>query len=92
MTTRVRVFFSGTVQGVGFRYAVTTVARNFDITGWVRNLSDGRVEVLAEGLEEVLKSFVQEVEYKMSGYVSQKRITWESASGEFVRFAILPTL
>ncbi len=44
-----RIFYSGHVQGVGFRYTAKTVAAGFEISGVVRNLSDGRVELIAEG-------------------------------------------
>src|SRR5471030_2081507 len=46
---RMKVFYSGRVQGVGFRYTARTVAAGFEITGYVRNLPDGRVELVAEG-------------------------------------------
>ncbi len=46
------VFYSGRVQGVGFRYAVRQVASGYEVSGWVRNLPDGRVELLAAGREE----------------------------------------
>lgn len=42
-----QVFYSGHVQGVGFRYAVKRIATGFDVTGWVSNLPDGRVELQA---------------------------------------------
>ncbi len=44
-----QVFYSGRVQGVGFRYSVRKVANEFEVTGSVRNLADGRVELVAEG-------------------------------------------
>ena len=46
---RLTVFYSGQVQGVGFRYTAKTVATGFEITGTIRNLPDGRVELVAEG-------------------------------------------
>lgn len=91
MNKRVRAFFSGTVQGVGFRYATVNVARGFNVTGWVRNRSDGRVEVLAEGLEKELESFIQGVEDDMGGYIRHKTVLWEEATGEWRTFGIGPT-
>ena len=52
-----QVFYEGNVQGVGFRWSVRHVAKGFDVTGWVRNLPDGRVEVQAEGDAEALERF-----------------------------------
>ena len=49
---RRRVLFSGRVQGVGFRYTTEAVASRFQVTGWVRNVRDGRVELVAEGLPD----------------------------------------
>jgi len=92
MNKRIRVFFSGTVQGVGFRYSTQNVARRFNVTGWVRNRSDGRVEILSEGSETELKSFIESVEEEMAGYVTQKTIEWETASGEFTGFGIAQTI
>jgi acylphosphatase len=54
---RMTVFFSGHVQGVGFRYTAKTVAAGFEITGTIRNLPDGRVELVAEGTREELDAF-----------------------------------
>ena len=57
MPARLHVYFSGHVQGVGFRYAVRTVSLEFDVTGWVKNLGDGRVEMLSEGERSELEAF-----------------------------------
>ena len=56
-----QVFFSGRVQGVGFRYTVKKIAKGFDVIGWVRNLPDGRVELQAAGDGEELRSFLQAI-------------------------------
>lgn len=61
MKKKIEAFFTGRVQGVGFRYTVEHIARSFDVTGWVRNLMDGRVEVVAEGSEEELTKFVHTI-------------------------------
>ena len=53
-----QVFFEGRVQGVGFRYATQRVACGFDVTGWVRNLPDGRVEVQVCGDSDEVASFI----------------------------------
>ena len=49
---RMQVFYSGNVQGVGFRYTAKTVSTGFEVTGSVRNLADGQVELIAEGSKE----------------------------------------
>ncbi len=58
---RFRILVSGVVQGVGFRAYTQRVAESLGLSGWVRNLPDGRVEVLAEGDEDVLCLFVKEL-------------------------------
>ena len=56
-----QVFYEGNVQGVGFRYSVKQVARGFDVTGFVRNVADGRVELQAAGAESELQDFLRAV-------------------------------
>lgn len=56
-----QVFYEGSVQGVGFRYSVRQIAKGFDITGSVRNLADGRVELLATGEEEEVRAFLDAI-------------------------------
>jgi acylphosphatase len=55
------VFYEGRVQGVGFRYTVHQIATGFDVTGWIRNLPDGRVELLAAGEADELEAFLQAI-------------------------------
>jgi len=57
----IQVFYEGNVQGVGFRYSVRQIAKGFDITGSVRNLPDGRVELLATGEENEVRAFVEAI-------------------------------
>ena len=58
MTASIQVFYEGNVQGVGFRYTVRQIAMGFDVTGSVRNLPDGRVELLATGEEDEVRAFL----------------------------------
>ena len=58
MIQKATVFFSGHVQGVGFRQQVYQLAKGFECTGWVKNLSDGRVELYLEGESENVRSFI----------------------------------
>ena len=63
------VFFTGHVQGVGFRYSVLQVAKEFEVAGCVRNLTDGRVQLEAEGNAAEVTAFVDSVQEKMHGYI-----------------------
>ena len=56
-----QVFYEGTVQGVGFRWSVRHVAKGFDVTGWVRNLPDGRVELQVTGEENEVRTFLDHI-------------------------------
>jgi acylphosphatase len=56
-----QVFFEGRVQGVGFRWSVKHIAKGFDVTGWVRNLPDGRVELQASGEESEVRAFIEAI-------------------------------
>ena len=57
-----RVFYEGNVQGVGFRWSVQHIAKGFDVTGWVRNLSNGRVELQVSGEEDEVREFLEGIE------------------------------
>ena len=58
---RLRVHYSGRVQGVGFRLTSEHLARSFEVVGYVRNLEDGRVELVAEGEPTELQSFLDSI-------------------------------
>lgn len=85
---RIHVCYSGRVQGVGFRFTVQGIAFNLEVLGWVKNLSDGRVEIVAEADEEILKKFLERTNNLFSGYIRDIDIEWLAASGEFKDFAI----
>jgi len=90
MKKRVRVFYSGRVQGVGFRFTAERIALEMgDIYGWVRNLPDGRVEVVAEGEEERLNEFLRRIrEGLMKRYIKREDVIWENYKQEFDDFEI----
>ncbi len=57
----VEVFYEGRVQGVGFRWSVRNVAKGFDVTGWVQNLPDGRVQMQVSGEKEEVDAFLKAI-------------------------------
>jgi acylphosphatase len=73
------VFFTGHVQGVGFRYTTLQVAKEFEVTGRVSNLADGRVQLSAEGSVREVSAFVAALEERMHGYI--RRVERSSAIG-----------
>lgn len=84
------VFYSGHVQGVGFRYAAKTVATGFDITGTVRNLPDGRVELNAEGDRSELDAFRAALhDAGLAGFIRDEKVNWSEAKNEFRGFEIV---
>ena len=84
---RIHAYVSGRVQAVGFRWTTLDVARQLHVVGWVKNLRDGRVEVVAEAEEDVLKEFI---EYLRRGprYAKVKgvEVKWLDSTGEFQEF------
>lgn len=82
------VYFAGHVQGVGFRYSVLQVAKEFEVTGFVRNLADGRVELQAEGSARDVGDFVTAVEEKMHGYIRKTERAAAKRAPEFSGFVI----
>jgi acylphosphatase len=82
------VYFGGHVQGVGFRYSVLQVAKEFEVAGFVRNLADGRVELQAEGGSREVADFITAVEEKMHGYIRKTERTAAKRAPEFRGFSI----
>ena len=82
------VFFSGRVQGVGFRYTALQVAQEFEVAGFVRNLPDGRVQLEAEGQAQEVAAFVTALEERMHGYIRKTERNARVRSAEFSGFAI----
>jgi acylphosphatase len=86
---RVMNFYSGRVQGVGFRYTVKTVATGFEVTGTVRNLDDGRVELIAEGQKSELEEFLVAIrESEVGRFIKNEHASWSEAKNEFRGFEI----
>lgn len=76
---RTEVYFTGHVQGVGFRYSVLQVARGYEVSGLVENLADGRVRLLAEGDRNEVTAFVAAVADRMDGYI--RKVERHDSSG-----------
>lgn len=90
MMRRYTVHFSGRVQGVGFRDTARRVARDFDVTGFVQNLPDGRVLLVAEGEEPELERYLAALERRMQGYIQSRTIDRSEGSGEFGQAGVDP--
>ena len=74
MNTSQRMVYTGRVQGVGFRYSVKQIAAGYEVTGWVRNLPDGRVELQAGGESGELDAFLAAIAAShLGGYIKE---TW----------------
>jgi len=85
-----QVLYSGRVQGVGFRYAVRRVASGFEVTGAVRNLPDGRVELVAEGNKDELDAFRQAIRQSgLEHFIQKEEISLGEAENEFRGFEIV---
>lgn len=82
------VFFSGRVQGVGFRYSTVQVAKEFEVTGFVQNLPDGRVQLEAEGEPDEVNRFVAAVEERMHGLIRRVERHGSRAARRYSGFQI----
>jgi acylphosphatase len=86
---RMKILYAGRVQGVGFRYTVRTLATGYEVTGTVRNLADGRVELTAEGENQELEAFREAIhEGGLAANIRHEEVSWSNAVGGFSGFAI----
>jgi len=84
------ILYSGTVQGVGFRLTTRRVATGFELTGSVRNLPDGRVELVVEGDRGELEAFRQAIrESELAHFIRDEAVGWGEAAGGFRGFEIV---
>lgn len=81
-------FFSGWVQGVGFRFTTVHVARGYEVVGFVRNLPDSRVELMAEGARQEVERFFAAVQGKMGRHIEKTQVNWLPATGGFEDFDV----
>jgi acylphosphatase len=82
------VRYTGRVQGVGFRATAQWLARSYPVTGWVRNLPDGRVELLAEGAEIDVQRFLAAVREHWGRAIRDEQVQRQEPSGRFASFGI----
>ena len=85
---RQRVVFQGRVQGVGFRYTTASIARRYPVVGFVRNLPDGSVELLAEADRLVLEQFLSDVASEFAGHIWKQDVSEVPRDEPFGAFEI----
>jgi acylphosphatase len=86
---RLTTYYSGRVQGIGFRYTVKVLVNGFEVTGAVRNLPDGRVELVAEGVRAELEGLLEAVRRSDVGrFIRHEQLDWTDARNEFRTFEI----
>lgn len=87
---QLRILYSGTVQGVGFRYTVKRLVAGFEVSGTLRNLPDGQVELVAEGERAELQAFQQAVrDSGLGGLIRQEDETWSATTDGLRGFEIV---
>ena len=88
-TERVVIFYSGHVQGIGFRWACRDLAKGFAVTGYVKNLDDGRVELLAEGERVEVEEFLRAIDKShLKPFIRERAMNWQPATGGWRDFYI----
>ena len=86
---RAHVFYTGRVQGVGFRYTAESIAHTLELTGWVKNLRDGRVELVCEGPKEKIEALFSGIQDSSLGrHIKKTDCLWEEPTNEFKEFRV----
>lgn len=86
---RAHVYYAGRVQGVGFRHTAEGTGHRAGVTGWVKNLRDGRVEVVCEGPKPKIEAFLDDLRNGPLGrHIREADCRWEEATGEFDDFTV----
>ncbi len=88
MNKRIHVYYSGRVQGVGFRFSAQALAADLGLLGWVKNLADGGVELVAEGKEGDINKLLEKLDGEFSSYIRERKVNWMPANDEFTSFEI----
>ena len=88
-THRAHLYYGGRVQGVGFRYTAEAIAHRLGLTGWVKNLPDGRVEIVCEGSKEKIDSLLSEIQQSQLGrHIQKTDCVWEEPTNEYDDFRV----
>ncbi|MBI1374247.1 MAG: acylphosphatase [Phycisphaera sp.] len=85
---RKTVYYSGRVQGVGFRATTRMLAESFDVTGYVRNMNDGRVEAIIEGERSEIGAFLDVITDRMGRFIESTDMLESPATGDYDDFSI----
>lgn len=89
MYVRAHIIVSGMVQGVGYRYFVLKVAHRMELTGWVKNLPNGDVEIDVEGPRGLIESFIRELRVGNAwATVRNIDVEWDKYTGKYTGFDI----
>ncbi len=82
------VRYSGDVQGVGFRATTAAIARDHPVTGYVKNLADGRVELYVEGAPNAVQTFLDAVRARWKRNIDKEQVEEQTPAGKYKRFEI----
>jgi len=85
----VMVYYSGKVQGVGFRATAAEIAKDYPVTGWVKNLSDGRVQLLAEGPDEAVEKFLAAIRKRWKDSITKEETQKQEPTGKLEAFKVV---
>ncbi len=88
MRKRVHILYHGFVQGVGFRFTAQHLANKLGVKGWVKNLSNGSVEIVAEEEEKVLEDFLSQIKGHFCRYIHNADVKWQEPKRDFEDFQI----
>ena len=85
----VHIFYKGRVQGIGFRYTARSIAGSLGLTGWVKNLADGRVEAVVSGNRVDVEKFLDDIDCSLGHYIQDKQISLLHNNKEYLGFEIV---
>ncbi len=85
---KAHIYFSGTVQGVGFRYTTQRYAGKIGLNGWVKNLVDGRVEIMVDGDKGKIEHLIESLNKHFGRYIQNCDVSYSGDIGGFTNFQI----